>query len=183
VSLARGREENRGGRGTGTMSYIQTLNAVGAASACPAPRARAGCPVGQLDWAPPGAPRRRRSPRQPARAGGRARATRTALPLPAAASRRPGLPPAHRRRTHLAGAEEGVGRRHTSPPLRAPPGPLRAPPETSSPTSLAYARYPAPARGRAPSRSACTPARSTSADGVGTTPRGHMPLSVPGVFP
>jgi len=32
-------------------------------------------------------------------------------------------------------------------------------------------------------RSARTPARSTSADGVGTTPRGHMPLSVPSVLP
>ena len=43
--------------------------------------------------------------------------------------------------------------------------------------------YPAPALGRAPSRSARTPARRTSDDGVGTTPRGHMPLSVPSVLP
>jgi len=47
----------------------------------------------------------------------------------------------------------------------------------------AYARDPAPARGRAPSRSGRTPARRTSADGVGTTPRGHMPLSGPSVLP
>src|ERR1700675_276927 len=46
----------------------------------------------------------------------KARATRTALPRPTATSRRPGSPPAHRRRTHPAGAEAGVGRRHTAPP-------------------------------------------------------------------
>jgi hypothetical protein len=34
------------------MIYTTSLNAVGAASACSAPRARAGCPVAQLDWAP-----------------------------------------------------------------------------------------------------------------------------------
>ena len=33
VFVERGREENRGGRGTGTMIYTHTLNAVGAASA------------------------------------------------------------------------------------------------------------------------------------------------------
>ena len=33
VFSARGREENRGGRGTGTMIYTHTRNAVGAASA------------------------------------------------------------------------------------------------------------------------------------------------------
>ena len=52
VFLARAREDNGSERGKGTMIDTTSMNAVGAASACPAPRARAGCPVGQLDWAP-----------------------------------------------------------------------------------------------------------------------------------
>ena len=66
------------------------------------------------------------------------------------------------------------------------PSPSRLPPGATGDLVAdipAYARHAAPALGRAPSRSARTPARRTSADGVGTTPRGHMPLSVPSVLP
>ena len=66
------------------------------------------------------------------------------------------------------------------------PSPSRPPPGATGDLFadlLAYARDPAPALGRAPSRSARTPARRASADGVGITPRGHMPLSVPSVLP
>ena len=72
------------------------------------------------------------------------------------------------------------------PPEGPDPSPSRPPPGTTGDLFadiLVYARYPAPALGRAPSKSACTPARRTSAGGVGTTPRGHMPLSVPSVLP
>ena len=72
------------------------------------------------------------------------------------------------------------------PPEGPDPSPSRPPPGATGDLFAdipAYARYPAPGLGRAPSRSARIPARRTSADGVGTTPRGHMPLSVPSVFP
>jgi len=72
------------------------------------------------------------------------------------------------------------------PPEGPDPYPSRPPPGATGDLFAdipAYARYPAPALGRAPSRSARTPARRTSADGVGTTPRGHMPLWVPSVLP
>jgi len=71
----------------------------------------------------------------------------------------------------------------TEVPLLCPPQPPPARAADLIANIPAYARYPAPALGRAPSRSAPTLARRTSADGVGTTPRGHMPLSVPSVFP
>src|SRR3990172_5197294 len=71
------------------------------------------------------------------------------------------------------------------PPEGPDPSPSRLPPGATGDLFAdipAYARYPAPALGRAPSRSARAPARRTSADGVGATPRGHMPLSVPPAF-
>jgi hypothetical protein len=55
VFLARGREDTRGGRGTGTMIYTHTLNAVGAASAVrqTAPLARRQ-PLIPAEGSPPG---------------------------------------------------------------------------------------------------------------------------------
>jgi len=67
-------------------------------------------------------------------------------------------------------------------PIPTPPGPLRAPPETSSPTSPPE-RATRPQRLAALRPGAPAPPLIASADGVGTTPRGHTcPSRSPAFF-